>query len=100
MLGSKDTKEIFERAERGDKESLLAFRVFVSDIVQRISGYAGLMGGLDAIVFSGGIGYGNIYLRTSVLENISSLFALGRNEVYLIDVDEESVLYEEIISRL
>ncbi len=97
VLGSKDTKEIFERAERGDEESLLAFRAFVSEIVQRIAGYAGLMGGLDAIAFSGGIGYGNAYLRASVLEKLSPSFTVGEDEIYTIDVDEEEVMYEEII---
>ena len=100
VLGSKDTKRIFEQAEHGDEGSLLAFRIFVSEIVQRISAYAGLMGGLDAIAFSGGIGYGNAFLRSSVLEKITSLFPLKENQVHAIDVNEESVMYGEIIQLM
>ena len=98
VLGSKDTKAIFERVENGDEESILAFRVFISEIVQRISAYAGLMEGLDALVFSGGIGFGNAYLRASVLEKLS-FFSLNNESIYTIDVDEGEIMFEEIVNQ-
>ena len=96
FLGTKDTKEIFQRASDGEQQSSLAFRIFVSEVVRHIIGYGGLMGSLDAVAFSGGIGFGNEYFRSVVVERLS-VFLNREFEVFVIDVDEERVMFEDVV---
>ena len=95
LTGSKDTLQIFEKAKRGSKKEKLAFDIFVAEITEKIWGYAGLMQGIDALVFSGGIGYGNAYLRSEVFKRIKKL-GLRKKDIYVIDVDEERIIFDEI----
>lgn len=98
MTGSKDTLKIFNRARAGSKKEKLAFDVFVAEITEKIWGYAGLMGGIDAVVFSGGIGYGNEYLRNTVAKNLKGL-GITKKDIYTINVDEERIIFDEIVKK-
>jgi acetate kinase len=82
-------------AEKGHKNEKLAFDIFVSEIVQKIYGFYGLMGKLDAISFSGGIGFGNSYLRKNILNKIKNL-NIKKENIFIIDTDEESVIFSKI----
>lgn len=95
MTGLKDTLKIFNAAHAGKKREKLAFDLFVSEIVEHIFAYTGLMQGIDAVVFSGGIGYGNKYLRDTVARSLKIL-GLGKGDIYAVDIDEEKVIFNEI----
>ncbi len=95
MTGTKDTLKIMNAAQKGSEKEKLAFDVFVNEIVQKVFAYTGLMQGVDAIVFSGGIGYGNAFLRKSVLQKVKML-GLTQKNTFVIDVDEEKVIFDEI----
>ena len=95
LTDSKDTLQIFEKAKQGSKKEKLAFDIFVAEITENIWAYAGNMQGIDALVFSGGIGYGNAYLRSEVFKRIKKL-GLRKKDIYVIDVDEEGVIFDEI----
>jgi acetate kinase len=51
-----DMRELLERRDRGDERAGLAVAVFCSQIRMQIGAYAALLGGLDTVVFTGGIG--------------------------------------------
>jgi acetate kinase len=53
---SSDMREIIEETVRGNKQAELALNVFCYRLKKYIGGYAVAMGGLDCIVFTGGIG--------------------------------------------
>ena len=95
LTGSKDTLEIVTKAMAGEPKYKLAFDMFVAEIVEKIYGYTGLMQGVDAVVFSGGIGYGNKDLRNSVTKQLS-LLGLTKKDIYAVDIDEESVMFNEL----
>lgn len=95
ITGSSDTLYIFTEAQRGIQPYKYAFDMFVSDIVQKIYAYAGLMQGLDAVVFTGGIGYGNQYLRDTVTKKLTML-GIGHDKVYPIDIDEEQIMFHRV----
>lgn len=95
MTGSKDTLKIFNKAKDGGKKEKLAFDIFVSDITKKVFAYTGLMQGVDAVVFSGGIGYGNKYLRDTVTRKLKIL-GIEKKDIYSIDVDEEEVIFNEL----
>ena len=52
-----DMRDILERAREGDDRCRLAINVFVHRLRKYIGSYAAVMGGIDALVFTGGIGY-------------------------------------------
>ena len=60
MLGisgeSSDFRDITAAAEAGDKRATLAKDMLVYDIKKDIGAYAAAMNGLDAVIFTGGIG--------------------------------------------
>ena len=53
---SSDMREIIAEMKNGDKKATYAFDVFTYRVKKYIGAYAAAMGGLDAVVFTGGIG--------------------------------------------
>lgn len=54
--GSKDMREILDLAEREDPRARLAVDVYVHRLVAGIAAMTAAMGGLDVLVFTGGVG--------------------------------------------
>jgi acetate kinase len=53
---SSDMKDILEETRKGDKRSKLALEIFCYRVRKYIASYAAAMGGVDALVFTAGIG--------------------------------------------
>ena len=53
---SSDMREIVAEMKNGDKKASYAFDVFTYRVKKYIGAYAAAMGGVDAVVFTGGIG--------------------------------------------
>lgn len=95
LTGSTDTLRIFSEAQEGHPEAKLSFDMYVSAIVREIfSAYAELQQ-VDALIFSGGIGYGNEYLRSSVIAKLSPL-AISPEAIFVVDVNEELLMYQRV----
>lgn len=67
---SGDLRDIEEAAGRGDEKARLALDVYIASIRQYIGGYMALLGGCDAIVFTGGIGENSRLIRERVCEQM------------------------------
>ena len=65
-----DNRDIEQGAKEGNKRYQLVESMLVHQITKFIGGYAAAMGGVDAIVFTGGIGENNPQYRTRVGENL------------------------------
>lgn len=63
---SSDLRDIEEAAEKGDERANLALEVFASRIHKYIGSYAARMGGVDAIIFTAGIGENSDIVRARV----------------------------------
>ncbi len=68
--GSKDMKTLIERMDT-DEDASTAVEVFVYQLVKSIGAYTAVLGGLDALVFTGGIGEQAPRIRTMVAEALS-----------------------------
>lgn len=66
----KDLRYIQEAADKGNERAKLAIDMFVDSILRYIGGYAAEMGGLDNIVFTGGIGENSSVIREKVCERL------------------------------
>lgn len=67
---SGDFRDVQRAAEEGNPRAQLAIDVFVHRLRKYIGGYAAVMGGVDAIVFTGGIGENSALVRERVCEGL------------------------------
>lgn len=67
---SSDLRDIEIRASEGNKRAQLALDVFADRIHKYIGSYAARMGGVDAIIFTAGIGENSDTIREKVLEGL------------------------------
>lgn len=70
---SNDMKATRKAAGQGDANALLALQIFTRSITKAIGGFCWLMGGLDSIVFTGGIGEHDPFTRDEVLANLQGV---------------------------
>ena len=70
---SSDMREIEEGVMENNKRAKLAFNIFCYRIKKYIGAYTAAMGGLDAVVFTGGIGENSSLVRKNVCSNMEYL---------------------------
>ncbi len=77
MLGltelSHDMREIEEKAREGDERCNLALDIYCHRIKKYIGAYAAVMGGVDAVVFTGGVGEKSDVVRRRVCRDMEFL---------------------------
>ena len=69
----RDLRDVQAAAEAGNEDAELAIRAYCYSIKKYIGAYAAVMGGLDAIVFGGGIGLNSPLVRALSLEGLEFL---------------------------
>jgi acetate kinase len=67
---SSDLRDIEIEANKGNKRAQLALDVFADRIHKYIGSYAARMGGVDAIIFTAGIGENSDTIRAKVIEGL------------------------------
>ena len=70
---SSDMRDVEEAAANGDRNSQIAIDMLYQGIKKYIAAYAAVMGGVDAVIFTAGIGENGWELREGVLENMEFL---------------------------
>ena len=65
-----DNRDIEEGARNGNKRYQLIENMLCHQLTKYIGGFAAAMGGIDAVVFTGGIGENNPQYRTKVAEKL------------------------------
>lgn len=70
LAGSSDLRELEARAERGDEEARLAIEIYAYRARKYVGAYAAALGGLDAVVFTGGIGENSASMRARIVEGL------------------------------
>ena len=68
-----DNRTIEGRSRNGDKRAMMVEDMLCHQLVKYIGGFAAAMGGVDAVVFTGGIGENNPHYRTRVAEKLAFL---------------------------
>lgn len=70
LAGSADFREIERRATEGDTQARLAIDIYAYRVRKYLGAYTAVMGGLDALVFTGGIGENSAMLRQKICEQL------------------------------
>ncbi len=116
---SHDMRDVLARADEGDENCILARDKYVRSIVNYIGQYYLLLGGVDVIVFTAGVGENSIPIRQLVCEKLLPLgvkIDLDKNnirgeitkistaeskvEVYVIPTDEELMIARDTVSLI
>jgi acetate kinase len=67
-----DMKAVREAVARGDAKATLAVEIFTRSVKKAVGGFVALMGGVDAVVFAGGIGEHDARSRAEILGGLES----------------------------
>jgi len=70
---SSDMRDVMEEAQEGNKQAAAAFNIFCYRIKKYIGAYSAALNGLDAIIFTGGIGENSPEVREKSLSGLSYL---------------------------
>ncbi len=70
---SSDSREIEDAIAAGNKKAILADHIMSYEIKKYIGSYVAAMGGLDALVFTAGLGENNVALRKDSCEGLEYL---------------------------
>ena len=120
ICGKSNMKEIWETALHGNETAKLSAKLAMEVLCYRISkyigSYAAVMNGIDAIIFTGGIGEKAYYLRTMICKNLAFLGAKidekknrantetlicdksGELYIFVIPANEEKMIAKHILS--
>lgn len=107
-----DMREIQEEADAGSERHKLALEIFCHKVKKYIGAYSAEMGGVDAIVFTGGIGENSALVRKFSTEGLEFMgtqiddeknsrnetaISTGRVAVLVIPTNEELVIARETV---
>jgi acetate kinase len=91
---SSDMRETLEAAEAGNPRALLAIKAFCYRIKHYIGAYHAILGGADAVVFTGGIGENSRGIRIRSLQGLEKLgFAVDQGLNDRCTVDDSSPVF-------
>ncbi|HEY8875414.1 MAG TPA: acetate kinase [Desulfosporosinus sp.] len=86
---SSDFRDIEVAAEQGSNRAQLALDIFDYDVKQFIGSYAAAMGGVDALIFTAGVGENSISTRASICKDME-FFGID------LDLEKNKVRGEEV----
>ena len=98
-----DMRDIAQAAEDGDDQARLAIHVYAHRIRKYIGAYAAIMGGVDAIVFTAGVGQNSARIRQQVAQRLDFLGArldLEKNREARVNKEHDVFDISEIRSRV
>jgi acetate kinase len=70
---SSDMREVLKAADTGNHRALVAIKAYCYRVRKYIGAYTASMGGLDAVVFTGGIGQGSAEVRALALQGLECM---------------------------
>jgi acetate kinase len=79
IASESDMRELQKRMEQGDKAATLAVEIFASAVRKFVGAYAAELGGLDLLVFTGGIGEHSELVQGRICDGLGFL-GIKRND--------------------
>jgi acetate kinase len=73
LAGANDLREVWRRVDAGDAGARLAVRVYCHRIRQYVGAYYAVLGRVDAVVFTAGVGENDARVRASALSGLDRL---------------------------
>ncbi|KEH89594.1 acetate/propionate family kinase [Clostridium novyi] len=70
---SSDFRDILKAASEGNERAELALNIFKNKVIQYIGAYTAVMGGVDAIIFTAGVGENSEPIRKRIISDLGFL---------------------------
>ena len=70
---SSDMREVLRAADQGHQRALVALKAYCYRVRKYIGAYVAAMGGLDTIIFTGGVGQGSAVVRALALQGLECM---------------------------
>jgi acetate kinase len=70
---SSDMREVLKAADEGHHRALLALQAYCYRVRKYLGAYVAAMGGLDVVIFTGGIGQGSAEVRALALQGLDCM---------------------------
>ena len=70
---SSDMREVLRAADQGHQRALLALKAYCYRIRKYIGAYVASMGGVDTVIFTGGVGQGSAVVRALALQGLECM---------------------------
>jgi acetate kinase len=86
--GENDVKVLEDRARANDRQAALALDIFAISVRKAIGAYIALLGGIDLLVFTGGIGEHSDRIRSAATNGLESL-GLTAEKIQVVPAQEE-----------
>jgi acetate kinase len=87
--GESDVQRLEERTRSNDPRAALALNVFAVSVRKVIGAYVALLGGVDLLVFTGGIGEHSDYVRSLAARDLEFL-GLTADKIQIVPPEEEA----------
>lgn len=82
-IGSADMRDTIAAADAGNTDAQNALKMFAHRVALYVGGYYTLIGGADAVIFTGGIGENSFEARKMIVERLNALGCFIDEEVNL-----------------
>ena len=96
LVGLCQTNDVRNILQNRDEESMLALKIMIRRLQKYIGAYMALLGRVDAVIFTGGIGENSEYIRDAVMQ--SEMF-VDLNAI-VIQTNEELYIANEVVGFL
>ena len=73
LTGYSDMRDVTREYNKGNEEAILAYEMYAYHIKKYIGSYAAVLNGLDAVVFTGGVGENDPLTRKLAMANLDNL---------------------------
>jgi acetate kinase len=90
-LSNGESSEMYDLSKSDTDDAKFAVDYFCDSIKGTIGSFAAQVGGIDVLVFTGGIGQNSVDIRVKIA---SKLGFLGLKRVIVVDADEEGQIYK------
>lgn len=114
IAGTNDMRDIWKQ-EKKDKKAQLALEMYCYRLQKYIGAYAAALGGIDALVFTAGIGQNAWWVREKACSSLShlgiildrkknkqnkELISTGKTKVFVLATNEEKMIAREVMRLL
>jgi acetate kinase len=92
LCGDNDMREIRRRVDEGDEQAQLAFDIYIHRLKKYIGAYYAVLGRVDAIAFTAGVGENAAPVREAAVAGLEGLGLLVDDELNAVRGDEPRLI--------
>lgn len=97
---SNDMRDLKAAIRKGNRKAGIALEIFIYRIVKYIGAYTASMNGIDAVVFTAGIGQNNPDIINKIKNSISEIIKKFKTKILVIPTNEELMIARDTYEKI